>query len=111
MVLETILGGRAFRPDPGELCVAVRTPDGKSFELVEPAGASPLHVPLTDAGVIAALERIEGNCTPRTNTAQAVLRPRKMLTGADVTRPRARRPARPSAAAEGGAPDRRLLAG
>lgn len=68
MVLETVIGGRAFRPDPGELCVAVRTPDGKSFELVEPAGASPLHVPLTDAGVIAALERIEGQLHAQDDT-------------------------------------------
>lgn len=79
MVLETIVGGRAFRPDPGELCVVVQTPDGNRFELVEPAGASPLHVSLTDAEVITALERVEGQLR-----AQDDVRRRGLATARDA---------------------------
>jgi len=36
VILETLVGGRDFRTDPGELCVAMETADGKSFRLLQP---------------------------------------------------------------------------
>jgi len=48
VVLETLVGGQAFRTDPGETCVAIETEDGNSFVLLQPGHAS-LH--LTDRTV------------------------------------------------------------
>lgn len=58
VVLETIVGGKAFRADPGELCVAVQASEG-SFRLLTAAGASHPEIQLTDADVTAALARQE----------------------------------------------------
>ncbi|HWL08784.1 MAG TPA: DUF1553 domain-containing protein [Planctomicrobium sp.] len=44
VVLETLVGGRDFRSDPGELCVAVETADGNSFLLLQPDQESPSHL-------------------------------------------------------------------
>lgn len=59
VVLETLVGGKSFRTDPGELCVALQTDDGTSFGLLAPASASSPAVPLTDRDVVAALARHE----------------------------------------------------
>lgn len=59
VVLELLIGGKRFRPDPGETLVAVKTPDGKMLELLAPANASRPHVPLTDEAVTAALAELE----------------------------------------------------
>lgn len=59
VVLELIVGGKRFRPDPGETLVAVKTPDGKLFEILAPADSLQAHVPLTDEGVTTALAQLE----------------------------------------------------
>ena len=61
VVLELIVGGKRFRPDPGETLVAVKTPDGKLLELLAPANASRPPVPLTDNAVTAALAELESH--------------------------------------------------
>jgi len=55
VVLETLVGGKAFRPDPGELCVAVAL-EGRAFTLLRPTAVADAPTPLTDAAVEAALE-------------------------------------------------------
>jgi cytochrome c553 len=57
VVLETIVGGKAFRTDPGELCVAVETDDGSSFRLL--SGDASEHISLTDVDIGAELARLE----------------------------------------------------
>ena len=59
VVLEIVVGGKAFRTDPGETCVAVQTGDGASYTLLRPAGSDSPPVALTDADVGAALVRLE----------------------------------------------------
>jgi hypothetical protein len=61
VVVENLAGGRRFRPEPGELTVAVQTPDGRSFHVLQAAGADGEPVPLTDAAVTASLTRIEAS--------------------------------------------------
>jgi mono/diheme cytochrome c family protein len=60
-VVENIVGGRRYRAEPGELTVAVQTPDGRSFNVLQAAGAAGEPVPLTDAAVTASLVRIEAS--------------------------------------------------
>ena len=57
-VLETLVGGQRYRPDLGELTVAVSTPDGRTFVVLQPPEAGVEPVPLTDAAVTASLSRI-----------------------------------------------------
>ena len=61
VVLETLVGGKAFRTDPGELCVAVEADDGKSFVILQAADAGSEQPPvsLTDHDVTTALARHE----------------------------------------------------
>lgn len=59
VILETLIGGRAYRPEPGELTVAVETADGRSFSLLQAAGAQTEPVPLTDTAVTATLAAVE----------------------------------------------------
>ncbi len=59
IVLETIVGGKAFRVDPGELCVAIETPNGQSFAVLSAAADRDGAIALTDADVEKALERQE----------------------------------------------------
>jgi hypothetical protein len=59
VVLETVAGGKGFRPEPGELCVAVRMPDGQSFSILRPVSLTAKTLALTDTAVDAALARIE----------------------------------------------------
>jgi hypothetical protein len=60
-VVENIVGGRRYRAEPGELTVAVQTSDGRSFNVLQAAGAAGEPVPLTDAAVTASLVRRRGN--------------------------------------------------
>jgi hypothetical protein len=53
VVLETLVGGKDFRVDPGELCVAVETTDGQSYVLLQPGGKQKHH--LTDETVVSLL--------------------------------------------------------
>ncbi|WP_437230932.1 DUF1553 domain-containing protein [Planctomicrobium sp. SH661] len=55
VILETLVGGKNFRTDPGETCVAVETDDRTSFVLLRPRMEQAL--PLTDAAVSEALQR------------------------------------------------------
>ena len=57
VVLETMVGGKNFRTDPGEVCVAVESADGKAFELLQSSADE--TVLLTDSDVAAALNRQE----------------------------------------------------
>ena len=57
IVLETLVGGKAFRTDPGEICVAVEADDRSTFLLLSPNTSRP--VSLTDADVTTALARLE----------------------------------------------------
>ena len=57
VVLESIVGGKAFRTDPGEICVAVESEDGAAFMLLNPTTSLPIS--LTDAEVVPALQRLE----------------------------------------------------
>jgi hypothetical protein len=59
VVVESLLGGKAYRPEPGELTVAVETTDGRSFSLLQAAGAKSEPVALTDAAVTSTLAVIE----------------------------------------------------
>ncbi|SFJ02383.1 DUF1553 domain-containing protein [Planctomicrobium piriforme] len=49
VVLETLVGGKDFRSDPGETCVAIETADGTSYLLLQPD--SETEHPLTDSTV------------------------------------------------------------
>lgn len=57
VVLETLAGGKTFRVDPGEACVAVQTADGGSYELLSPCESTAPAVSLTDEAVTAAIAR------------------------------------------------------
>ena len=57
IVLETLVGGKAFRTDPGEICVAVEAEDRSTFLLLNPNASRP--VSLTDADVTSELARLE----------------------------------------------------
>jgi mono/diheme cytochrome c family protein len=59
VVLETLVGGKAFRAEPGELCVAIETSDGRSFAILTPATSDAKPLTLADAEVEAALARQE----------------------------------------------------
>jgi mono/diheme cytochrome c family protein len=59
VVLETLVGGKSLRPEPGELCLYVRTENGQSYVLLQPAHSSQSPLPLTDPVVEGALQRIE----------------------------------------------------
>jgi hypothetical protein len=48
VVLETIVGGKSFRPEPGEMLVAMRTAGSDSFQLLTPSEAT---IPLTDSAI------------------------------------------------------------
>ena len=56
VVLELVVGGNGHRTETGEVCVAMLTADGKSYELF---GASSQRLPLTDAVIEPVLSRIE----------------------------------------------------
>lgn len=72
IVLELVVGGKSLRTETGETCVARKTQDGNSYEVLRPSG-EPL--PLTDAAVEPVLARIENwlrnydDETRRTNAA------------------------------------------
>ncbi|MFM8326105.1 MAG: LamG domain-containing protein [Pirellulaceae bacterium] len=48
VVLETMVGGKSFRPEPGELLVALQTAGSDAFQLLTPTG---IPILLTDAGI------------------------------------------------------------
>src|SRR5262249_45428633 len=60
VILEVLVGGKQFRPEPGEMCVAVQPAPGEIFVLLQPAGAG-LESPegLSDVGWDRASGRIE----------------------------------------------------
>ena len=59
IVLETLVGGKDFRTDPGELCVAMKKHDGSSFLILPQADPENNPLQLTDASVDALLKRTE----------------------------------------------------
>ncbi len=56
VVLELVVGGKGHRTETGEVCVAMLSADGKSYDLL---GAGSTRLPLTDAAVEPALSSIE----------------------------------------------------
>ena len=58
VVLETLVGGKRLRAEPGELVVAVQTADGRSFNVLHTAGEP---VALTESAVAAGLAGIEAS--------------------------------------------------
>ncbi|MGN6546530.1 MAG: DUF1553 domain-containing protein, partial [Aureliella sp.] len=60
IVLETLVGGKALKTDPGETCVAIQTDDGNMFVLMRSGQlSSDGVVALTDAEVTRAIARQE----------------------------------------------------
>lgn len=59
IVVESIAGGKSFRPEPGELTVALLSADEKMYHVLQPAEAPDAPLPLTDEAMERALERIE----------------------------------------------------
>ena len=59
IVLEALAGGSKFRAEPGELCVAVRSADGKEYAVLRPIALSESKLPLTEAAAGAKLVEIE----------------------------------------------------
>lgn len=59
VILETMIGGKDFRTDPGEMLVAVQTADGRSFALLPNVNDSPAGKLLTDHEVMSGLEHFE----------------------------------------------------
>lgn len=57
VVLELVVGGAKLRPETGEFCVAIKSPDGKSYSVLRP-GRRP-WLPLTDTEIEPVLEDIE----------------------------------------------------
>ncbi|MDZ4853047.1 MAG: DUF1553 domain-containing protein [Pirellulaceae bacterium] len=65
VVLETIVGGKKFRPAPGEICLAVSTIDGQSFVLLDPFGPRTEAKLLTRANIDIAMQSIETSMANR----------------------------------------------
>ncbi len=61
VVLEAIAGGQRFRPEPGELVVALRSSDGQAYSLLRPTDWQQTELPLTDPVVEAKLAEIEAS--------------------------------------------------
>lgn len=59
VVLEVMVGAKQFRPEPGELLVAVRTLDGRSYEILRAAGSDGSPSMLTEADVARLAARTE----------------------------------------------------
>lgn len=57
VVLELVTGGKSLRTETGEVCVAIQTDNGKSYEVIRPQQQNPL--PLTDAAINPVLAQIE----------------------------------------------------
>ncbi len=56
VVLEIVVGGGGHRTETGEVCVAILTADGDSYDIV---GADSRRLPMTDASIEPVLVRIE----------------------------------------------------
>ena len=63
VVVENLVGGKKYRAEPGELTVAVQTRDGRSFTVLQAAGASGEPTALTDTAITAANSRIDAALT------------------------------------------------
>jgi hypothetical protein len=62
VIVELIVGGPRVRPEPGEVCIALLTENGRSYEILKPVpetGPLPPPLELTDAAVEAALDDLE----------------------------------------------------
>lgn len=57
IILETLVGGTRFHPDPGEGCLAVLAADGTACHLLQSHQAATSPIPLTDSAVLPALSR------------------------------------------------------
>ncbi len=63
LVVENLVGGRRYRAEPGEFTVAVLSPDGRMYHVLQAAGARAEPVALTDAAVERALGAVEQRLT------------------------------------------------
>lgn len=68
IIVEVLVGGKKFRPEPGEMCVAVKSTDRNSFVLIQPGAGEP--EPLTDAVWQAVNTRAETELTAMDNAAR-----------------------------------------
>jgi len=63
IILEAIVGGKGLRPEPGEMLVAVQSPDGKTFHLLQPAESRAATYSLTDVDFVSAQASTEASLT------------------------------------------------
>ncbi|WP_234824034.1 DUF1553 domain-containing protein [Bremerella cremea] len=63
VVVESMAGGKKFRPEPGEFTVAILNEDGTQYHVLGPAETADAPLPLTDEAVEGALARIEASLT------------------------------------------------
>ncbi|WP_234824332.1 DUF1553 domain-containing protein [Bremerella cremea] len=70
VVVEAIAGGKSFKVEPGELTLAISTDQGKSFQVLRPAGLAGDPLPLTDDAVEAELSRIAASLDQQNDQAR-----------------------------------------
>jgi len=63
VVLEIIVGGTDLRAESGEVVVAVASEDGRSYDVLRPAGLRSIPLPLTDEALIPELASIDASLT------------------------------------------------
>lgn len=61
VVVESLAGGKKFRPEPGEFTVAILNEAGDHYHVLGPAGSTDAPPPLTDEAFEGALARIEAS--------------------------------------------------
>ncbi len=61
VILELVVGGKKYRAEPGEVVVAVETPDQQSFQLLSTEPLGPSSLALTDAEVSLLSQRLEAS--------------------------------------------------
>lgn len=59
VILETLVGGKAYRTDPGEQCIAIESKDPTTFCLLQSASSDVSRTELKDRDVLSALARQE----------------------------------------------------
>ncbi|QDV57761.1 DUF1553 domain-containing protein [Rosistilla oblonga] len=70
VVFDAMAGGKRFRPEPGELTLAVRLEGDESFSVLRPAGLSEFTLPLTDTAIEDELRRIQQTMTALNDTTR-----------------------------------------
>ncbi|MGV3484527.1 MAG: DUF1553 domain-containing protein [Planctomycetaceae bacterium] len=63
VVFETLVGGEAFRAEPGEMMVGVQLPGSAMFELLQPADSVESPVAITDDDLLRELSEVQRQLT------------------------------------------------